>query len=109
MLKKTISIVLFFLFLTPLIIKAQGDEKHKENKKIEKVTSVSMQHEDEAQSNGLRDTEENEAVKKDFSTIKKEVEESSVPTVIKAVSLAIFIFGLAYVYFPKKRKEKSDG
>ncbi len=109
MVKRTISITLFFLLLTPMIINAQGDGKHKENKKIEKVTSVTMQHENEEQGDSLQDAEENEeALRKDFSTIRKEVEESSVPTVIKAVSLGIFIFGLAYVYLPKKRKEKSD-
>lgn len=110
MFKKSFSIALFFLFLSPVIINAHGDEKNKGMEKVEKVTSMqqSMQHDDEAQSDSLREAEENEAVEKDFSTIRKEVEETSVPTVIKAVSLAVFIFGLAYAYFPKKKKEKSN-
>ncbi|MBK5194151.1 MAG: hypothetical protein JJE07_13285 [Flavobacteriaceae bacterium] len=102
MLKKTITIALLFLFLTPMPIMAQGDKEEEAAEKVEKVTSASL--EGEAQDDSTKKETE-----KDLAAITSEVEKSTVPTVIKAVSLAVIIFGLAYAYYPKKKKEVPNG
>ncbi|MDQ6904162.1 MAG: hypothetical protein M3139_14265 [Bacteroidota bacterium] len=98
MFKKTITIALLFLFLTPAIIKAQEVKKDEGTEKVEKVTSASLER--EAQDDSTKKQRE-----KDLSGITAEVTKSTVPTVIKAISLAVIIFGLAYAYYPRKKKE----
>ncbi len=98
MFKKTITIVLLFLFLTPTIINAQGDKKDEGSEKVEKVTSASLERE-------AQDDSTKKETKKDLAAITAEVKKSTVPTVIKAISLAVIIFGLAYAYYPRKKKE----
>ncbi len=115
MLNKISYAAMIFLFFSASAIMPHGDEKHKE--KPEKV-STQMQNEKEhsqmnmegehAHSDSLEQAEENEAMEKDFAQISEDVEKSTVPTVIKALSLAAFIAGLAFLYLPRKRKENSN-
>ena len=65
MLKKTIAIALVFLFLTPMLIKAQGDKKEEGTPKVEKVTSASL--ESEAQDDSVKKQTE-----KDISAITRQ-------------------------------------
>ncbi len=98
MLKTTITIALLILFLTPIIIKAQEIKKDEGTEKVEKVTSASLERE-------AQDDSTKKQTQKDLSAITAEVAKSTVPTVIKAISLALIIFGLAYAYYPRKKKE----
>lgn len=107
MLKRIICIAVFFTFLAPAVINAHGDEKHKE--KVEKVSTTMHQEDEHAHNDSLAQAEEKESMEKDFETIRESVEESTVPTVIKGLSLAAIIAGLAFLYLPKKRKENSNG
>ncbi len=91
------TIALLFLFLTP-IIKAQEVKKDEGTEKVEKVTSASLERE-------ATDDSTKKQREKDLSGITAEVTKSTVPTVIKAISLAVIIFGLAYAYYPRKKKE----
>lgn len=52
---------------------------------------------------------EDTQTKKDFAEISKAVDKGTVPTVIKALSLAAFIAGLAFLYLPRKKREVSNG
>ena len=98
MFKKIITIALFFLFLTPMMIKAQEVKKVVDTEKVEKVTSASLEHE-------AQDANTKKETEKDLAAITAKVEKSTVPTVIKAISLAVIISGLAYAYYPRKKKE----
>ncbi len=97
MIKKAITIALLFLFLVPMISahEAEGTEK------IEKVTAASLERE-------AQDASTDKETQKDLAAITSEVEKSTVPTVIKAISLGLIIFGLAYAYYPRKRKEETN-
>lgn len=105
-------LVVIIFFLSSTII-PHGDEKHKG--KVEKV-STQMQMEDEhsqmnmsggsAQSDSIAQSKEKAAIEKDFAQIQEYVENSTVPTVIKAVSLAAFIAGLALLYLPRRKKKE---
>jgi hypothetical protein len=102
MFKSTILIALFLMFFFPVQVNTQGSEKYTgEEKTEEKITPLK----DEVQGNDLE-----EITKKEINivAIESEVTKSTVPTVIKAISLAIAVFSLAYAYFPKKRKENSN-
>ena len=90
----------------PFIIEAQSGDEPKE--KVEKVTEKMLEKKEQTQSDSLGQTEEKQR-KKDFAEITKTVEKGTVPTVIKALSLAAFIAGLAILYLPKKKKEVSNG
>ncbi len=98
MFKKSITIALLFLFLIPTIINAQEDKKQEGTEKVEKVTSASLEQE-------TQDGSTEKQTERDLAAITAEVAKSTVPTVIKAISLAIAIFGLAYAYYPRKKKE----
>ncbi|MEP7231995.1 MAG: hypothetical protein ABI691_17160 [Ginsengibacter sp.] len=98
-LKNTFFALIICLFFSPLVIMAQGGDEPKE--KVEKVTEK-MLEKDQPQSDSLRQ-------KQDFAEISKAVGKGTVPTVIKALSLAAFIAGFAILYLPKKKKEVSNG
>lgn len=110
-LKENFLITLTFIFIFSIAVMPHGDEEHKE--KVQKVSSE-MQMEDQhsqmkmegehVHSDSLEEAEENKAQERDFAQIREDVENSTVPTVIKAVSLAAFIIGLAFLYLPRKKK-----
>ena len=104
--KKIFYISILLVFLAPALILAHGDEKHKE--KVEKVSTLMNEVTGHVHSDSLAQSEKNESMEKDFATIRENVSKSAVPTVIKAVSLAAIIAGLAFLYLPKKRKENSN-
>lgn len=105
MLKKIFCMSILLMFLTPGLLLAHGDEKHKE--KPEKVSAM-MHEEEHTQGDSLAEAKEKEVMEKDFAEIREDVEKSAVPTVIKAASLAVFIAGLAFLYLPRKKKEDSN-
>ncbi len=102
MFKTTILITLFFMVLFPMQANMQGSEKYKGAVKEEKKN---VQLKDETERENF---EEITIEEKNIAAIESEIEKSTVPTVIKAISLAIAVFGLAYAYFPRKRKEDSN-
>ncbi len=100
MLNKIIYVIVILIFLAPAAIKPHGDKK-----KVKKVTTTTMMNRDDDHeySDSLKQVEELKTMQKDFAEIHDEVEESTVPTVIKALSLAAIIVGLAFFYIPKKK------
>ncbi len=101
----------FFVFIicmlfSPIVTMAQEGEEPEE--KVEKVTEKLLDKQEPTQSESHGHTEDKQ-MKKDFAEITKTVEKGTVPTVIKALSLAVFIAGLAILYLPKKKKEVSNG
>ncbi len=106
MLKNNFFALIICLFFSPIVIMAHGDDEPKE--KVEKVTERLLQKQDQTQSDSLGQTEDTQT-KKDFAEISKAVGEGTVPTVIKVLSLAVFIAGFAFLYLPKKKKEVSSG
>ncbi len=100
-----LAFILCMLF-SPIVTMAQGGDEPKE--KVEKVTEKLLQKQEQTQSDSLGQAEDKQ-IKKDFAEITKTVEKGTVPTVIKALSLAAFIAGLAILYLPKKKKEVSNG
>ena len=98
-LKTNLFALIICLFFSPYVIMAQSSDEPKE--KVEKVTEK-MLEKDQPQTDSLRQ-------KQDFAEISKAVDKGTVPTVIKALSLAAFIAGLAFLYLPKKKKEVSNG
>jgi len=105
MLHKTISIAIFLLFLSPVAIKPHGDEKE-----VKKVTAATIMHQDgdddhdHEYRDSLEQVENQKSMNKDFAEIKEDVANSAVPTVIKALSLAIIIAGLAFLFIPRKKE-----
>jgi hypothetical protein len=91
---------------SPFVIMAQGGDEPKE--KVEKVTEKMLANQEQTQSDSLGQTEDTQT-KKDFAEITKTVKNGTVPTVIKALSLAAIIAGFAFLYLPKKKKEVSNG
>jgi len=106
MFKKIFFAVIVFLFFPFTVAMPHGDEKHKE--KVEMVSTQMQMEGERGRSDSLEQAGENKAKEKDFAEIRKDVEKSTVPTVIKAVSLAAFIAGLAFLYLPRRRKENSN-
>lgn len=108
MLHKTISVVILLLFLSPAVIKPHGDKKE-----VKKVTAAAMMHQDDDHNHDYRDSLEQAAnqklMEKDFAEIKENVANSAVPTVIKAVSLALIIAGLAFLFIPRKKEGETNG
>lgn len=104
--KNLIVISFLLLGVASNVLIAHGDEKHKE--KVEKVSTAVQEEKDHANSDSLAQTKENETQAKDFAQIHEYVEKSTVPTVIKAISLAAFIAGFALLYLPRKKKENSN-
>jgi hypothetical protein len=100
-----LAFIICMLF-SPIVIMAQEGDKPKE--KVEKVTEKLLQKQEQPQSDSLAQTEAKQT-KKDFAEITKTVEKGTVPTVIKALSLAVFIAGFAFLYLPKKKREVSNG
>jgi hypothetical protein len=98
-LKTNLFALIICLFFLPFVIMAQSSTEPKE--KVEKVTEK-MLEKDQPQSDSLRQ-------KQDFAEISKAVGKGTVPTVIKALSLAALIAGFAILYLPKKKKEVSNG
>jgi len=90
------------MVLFPLQGNTQGNEKYTGAVKAEeKIVPLK----NEVQENSPEEITTKEI---NIAAIESEVIKSTVPTVIKAISLAIAVFGLAYAYFPKKRKENSN-
>ncbi len=106
MLKNNFFALIICMFFSPFVIMAQGGDEPKE--KVEKVTEKMLTNQEQTQSDSLVQTEDKQ-IKKDFAEINKAVGNRTVPTVIKALSLAALIAGLAFLYLPKKRKEVSNG
>jgi hypothetical protein len=100
-----LAFIICMLF-SPIVTMAQEGDKPKE--KVEKVTEKLLQKQEQPQSDSLAQTEAKQT-KKDFAEITKTVEKGTVPTVIKALSLAVFIAGFAFLYLPKKKREVSNG
>ncbi len=100
MLNKIIYAVVILIFLAPAAIKPHGDKKE-----VKKVTTTTMMNDDDDHDikDSVEQAENLKLMQKDFAEIRKDVEESSVPTVIKALSLAAVIAGLAFFYVPKKK------
>jgi hypothetical protein len=98
-----LAFIICMLF-SPIVIMAQEGDKPKE--KVEKVTEKVLQEQTPADSSVKT---EDAQMKKDFAEITKAVEKGTVPTVIKVISLAVIIAGLAFLYLPKKKKEVSNG
>ncbi|HED06933.1 MAG TPA: hypothetical protein ENI57_02320 [Ignavibacteria bacterium] len=101
MLNKIIYVTIILIFLAPVAITPHGDKKE-----VKKVTATTIMNRDDDHeySDSLKQVEELKTMKKDFAEIHDDVEESTVPTVIKALSLASIIAGLAFFYIPKKKK-----
>ncbi len=97
MLTKIIYVTAILIFLSPVAIKPHGN-----NKKVEKVTATTIMSQKEG-NNYIIDSLEQAEKQKGFAEIHKDVEKSAVPTVIKALSLAAIIAGLAFLYVPKKK------
>lgn len=106
MFKKLFYMSIILLFLISAIVKAHGDEHHKE--KMGKVSTMMHWEDEHEHSDSLEQVEEKESMEKDFKTIREDVEQSVVPTVIKAISLAAVIAGLAFLYLPRRKKESNN-
>lgn len=106
MFKNSFFALIICMFFSPFIIMAQSGKEPQE--KVEKVTEKMLEKKEQPQSDSSGQTEDKQA-KKDFAEISKTVDKGTVPTVIKALSLAAFIAGLAFLYLPKKKKEISNG
>lgn len=106
MLKKMIYVVVILIFLSPVMIQPHGNEK--DNKKVEKVTTVIQEERGYVHSDSLAKIEKQKSMEKGFAEIRKDVEKSTVPTIIKALSLGVILAGFAFLYFPKKKKETAD-
>ncbi len=98
MLVRVIYVTLILIFLSPVAAIAHGDKKE-----AGKVTATITMSPREG-NNYIIDSLERAAKRKGFAEISKDVKESTVPTVIKALSLAAIIAGLALFYIPKKKK-----
>jgi hypothetical protein len=105
MLKKIIYVAVILIFLSPVMIQPHGNEKG--NKKVEKVTVIQGEK-GYVSSDSLAKAEKQKSMEKGFAEIRKDVEKSTVPTIIKALSLAVILAGFAFLYFPKKKKETAD-
>jgi hypothetical protein len=92
-------------FLPTLTMAHDGDEP---KEKVEKVTENMLEKKAQSESNGSEQAEDKQ-IKKDFAEISKAVETGTVPTVIKVLSLAVFIAGFAFLYLPKKKKGVANG
>lgn len=97
-LKNSFFVLIIILFFSPTVILAHDGEEPKE--KVEKVTEKMLQKQEKSQ-----DTQ----TQKDLAEITKTVKNGTVPTVIKALSLAVFIAGFAFLYLPKKKREVPNG
>jgi len=108
MLHKIISVAVLLIFLSPVAIKPHGDKKE-----VKKVTAATMMHKDDDHEHDYRDSLEQvenlKLMNKDFAEIKEDVANSAVPTVIKALSLAFIIAGLAFLFIPRKKEEAANG
>jgi len=98
MLIKIIYVSLILIFLSPVAASAHGDKKE-----AVKVTATATMSPKEG-NNYIIDSLERAEKQKGFAEISEDVKESTVPTVIKALSLAAIIAGLAFLYMPKKKK-----
>ncbi len=98
MLIKIINVSLILIFLSPVAALAHGDKK--EAVKVTATTTMSPKE----GNNYIIDSLERAEKQKGFAEISEDVKESTVPTVIKALSLAAIIAGLAFLYMPKKKK-----
>ncbi len=98
MLIRMMYVTLILIFLSPVAALAHGDKK--EAAKITATTTMSPKEGD----NYIIDSLERAEKQKGFAEISEDVKESAVPTVIKALSLAAIIAGLAFLYIPKKKK-----
>lgn len=102
MFKTTIIVTLFFMVLFPMQANTQESKEHSGTIKTEETI---VQLKDEVKGDSLEGISVKEI---NMAVIDNEAKESTVLTVIKAISLVIAIFGLAYAYFPRKRKESSN-
>ncbi len=98
MLTRIIYVTLMLIFLSPVAASA-----HSDNKTAGEVTATTTMSPKEG-NNYIIDSLERAEKQKGFAEIRKDVKESAVPTVIKALSLAAIIAGLAFLYIPKKKK-----
>ncbi len=111
-----LTIILMVIFVVSIgYSHVDGDE----HKKKQKVTSQTMNSENADTlmegHNGEKEDQygENEnhmdmQLEADFETIRNEVEDSATFVILKAVSLAVAIFGLTIVYFPRRKKEENQ-
>jgi hypothetical protein len=99
------ALIIFLAFLPTLTMAHDGDEP---KEKVEKVTENMLEKKAQSESNGSEQAEDKQ-IKKDFAEISKAVETGTVPTVIKVLSLAVFIAGFAFLYLPKKKKGVANG
>ncbi|GBD88494.1 hypothetical protein BMS3Abin03_02430 [bacterium BMS3Abin03] len=102
-----ITIILMVIFVV-FIGYSHGDE----DKKIQKVTSSTINSENAdslaEDHNGENEEHAEAQTEEDFNTIRKDVEDSATFVVLKAVSLAVAIIGLAIVYLPRRKKEDEN-
>ena len=106
MLRNNFFALIICMLFSPIITMAQEGDKPKE--KVEKVTEKLLANQEQPQSDSAGQTEDIQR-KKDFAEIRKAVEKDTVPTVIKVISLAVIIAGLAILYLPRRKKEVSNG
>ncbi len=106
MLRNNFFALIICMFFSPFVVMAQEGDEPKE--KVEKVTEKMLEKKEQPQSDSPGQTEDKQT-KKDFAEITKTVANGTVPTIIKALSLAAFIAGFAFLYLPKKKKEVSNG
>ena len=106
MLKNSFFALIICMFFSPIVTMGQSGKEPKE--KVEKVTEKMLEKKEQPKSDSAGQSEDT-PTKKDFAEITKAVDKSTVPTVIKALSLAAVIAGLAFLYLPKKKKEVSNG
>ena len=106
MLRNSFFAFIICMFFSPIVSIAQDGKEPKE--KVEKVTEKMLEKKEQPQSDSAGQSEDTQT-KKDFAEISKAVDKGTVPTVIKALSLAAFIAGLAFLYLPRKKREVSNG
>jgi len=105
------------IFLMVIFVVSIGYSHGDDDKKKQKVTSQTMNSEND---NTMMEDQHNENedehgedvshmdlhMNKDFATIRKDVEDSATMVTLKAVSLAFAIIGLAIVYLPRRKKKE---
>jgi hypothetical protein len=104
--KKGFFTLIMLLAISPIVTMAHDGDEPKE--KVEKVTENVLEKQQQSRSDSTGQAEDKQ-IKKDFAEISKAVETGTVPTVIKVLSLAVFIAGFAFLYLPKKKKGVANG
>ncbi len=103
--KRFVYFLLTLIFLTVVAFNGyahEGDDKEKPHK----VTSETIKGGHSGDASQLTKAAEQNTMEKDFQTIRREVERSTIFIVIKALALAVAIAGIALVYL---RRQKQGG